>query len=61
MKFGEEARAAVQRFKTPLASLALVLAPQLAWAQRAAASAADRFAVAPGGYVPMKPTTEATP
>lgn len=36
----------------------MLLAPQLAWAQAAVATtaAADRLAVAPGGYVPMKPT-----
>jgi cytochrome c oxidase subunit 2 len=46
--------------KAPATALALLLAPQIAWAQAAAASAAtaaaDRLAVAPGGYVPMKPT-----
>ncbi len=38
----------------------MLLVPQLAWAQAAASAAApaiaDRLAVAPGGYVPMKPT-----
>ena len=42
--------------KAPLASLAVLLAPQIAWAQAAAPAVADRLAVAPGGYVPMKPT-----
>ena len=49
-----------QMFKAPLATLALLLAPQMAWAQETATAAApavaDRLAVAPGGYVPMKPT-----
>ena len=60
MRLGEYARSAGQMVKAP-ATIALLLAPHLAWAQEAAASAAakaaDRLAVAPGGYVPMKPTT----
>jgi cytochrome c oxidase subunit II len=59
MRFGEEVQAWGRRLKAPVTTLAMLLSPQLAWAQQAAASAApaaDRLAVAPGGYVPMKPT-----
>jgi cytochrome c oxidase subunit II len=59
MRLGEYARAAGRLAKSrtgaPIATLALLLHAPLAWAQQAA-PAADRFAVAPGGYVPMKPT-----
>jgi cytochrome c oxidase subunit 2 len=68
MRLGEYARSAGHMAKAPAISLitsaVMLLAPQLAWAQAAAtsaasaaATAANRFAVAPGGYVPMKPTT----
>jgi cytochrome c oxidase subunit 2 len=56
---GEFVRKAGRMVKTPASALALILAPGIALAQTAAtgaATAADRFAVAPGGYVPMKPT-----
>ncbi len=55
---GEFARSAGMMVKMPMGALALLLAPGLALAQAAApvAAAADRFTVAPGGYVPMKPT-----
>ena len=59
MRLGEFARSVGHTVKAP-ATIALLLAPQLAWAQAAAtaaaSAAADRLAVAPGGYVPMKPT-----
>ncbi len=55
---GEFARAASRMVKQPASALALLLTPGLALAQGAApaAAVADRFVVAPGGYVPMKPT-----
>ena len=56
MRLGEYARSAGHMVKSPAISLALLLAPQIAWAQAAATAAADRLAIAPGGYVPMKPT-----
>ena len=60
MRLGEYARSAGHMVKAPATTLALLLAPQIAWAQAAATAtataAADRLAVAPGGYVPMKPT-----
>ncbi len=59
MRLGEYARVAGQAVKAPVSALALLLAPQIAWAQEAVpavAAAADRLVVAPGGYVPMKPT-----
>ncbi|MEO6718498.1 MAG: cytochrome c oxidase subunit II [Novosphingobium sp.] len=57
MRLGEFARSAGRTAKAPATTLALLVSPQIAWAQAAATSAADRLAVAPGGYVPMKPTT----
>ena len=60
MRFGEYARTAGHLAKAPAMTLAMLLVPHIARAQAAAAAtaaaAADRFAVAPGGYVPMKPT-----
>ncbi len=58
MRLGEYARRAGQMVRNPAAGLALLLTPQLLFAQAAApvAVAADRLAVAPGGYTPMKPT-----
>jgi cytochrome c oxidase subunit 2 len=53
---GEFAHAASRMVKQPASALALLLTPGLALAQSAAPAAADRFVVAPGGYVPMKPT-----
>lgn len=55
---GEFARAAGRMVNKPASAMALLMTPGLALAQSAApaAAAADRFAVAPGGYVPMKPT-----
>jgi len=53
---GEFAHTASRMVKKPASALALLLTPGLALAQSAAPAAADRFAVAPGGYVPMKPT-----
>ena len=55
---GEFARAAGRMVRKPASALALLLTPGFALAQNAApvAAAVDRFAVAPGGYVPMKPT-----
>ena len=55
---GEFARAASRMVKQPASALALLLTPGLALAQGAApaAAVADRFVVAPGGYVPMTPT-----
>ena len=66
MRLGEYARAAGHKVEAvatgSMSALGLLLAPQSAWAQAAvpaaapSAAAADRLAVAAGGYVPMKPT-----
>ncbi len=56
---GKLARAAGKLVGKPIGALALLLTPGMVLAQGAAPAAAgvvDRFVVAPGAYVPMKPT-----